>query len=361
MTGTVTSTLDENHIRSLALDPSVHEIVIPAGGVSLTQPILGRDNLTIRGQGPGYTWLTVAANFLYHDQNNAAIHAQNCTQFNVMDMSINCSKLGHGGLRLNAITHKTCNDFDVQRVAVENVSGYGFWPVGIGDGQYRTRNARYLDIQSKNANVHFEPMRADDILLDGLTYGDGDGDIACEAAVHPLVFGRNHIYRRIIGLGSNPAFNIVCHGGEFDGILIENSSCVSSRGASVIVSAQGNPIKNVVINDSQFNATNNSGTDIEGGEYVVSRTKFKAARQTPGPLCCLVIGAEAKMICNDVTLVARISGEGNHGYAIVNQNTTEILHFNGGELRTVATNGAYGHATGSALLAISPSTLIRAL
>lgn len=358
------SGLTESSIRALVDNPAVDEIVIPAGVVVLSQPIVGRSHLTIRGSGRDSTFLVAGPNFTYASPTNAVIAGVGTTGFNVSDLSIDGNKVGWSpvtgyGVRLCGIVHRNSKDYYVERVSTLNTSGYAYFGVGTANNATQTNlmteHGRYRDIRSTNANVHLEMMKCNDILVDGLTYSAGDGDMPCEAAVHPLLFGKRHTYRRVHGVGGNPGFNIVASGGSFDNIVIEDAYCIAStRSVALTVSAQGNKINNVRVSNSHFEAQNGNGTDIEGGQFRVSSTSFIGSRPS-NPVIGLVIGAECDMRCVNTLAEARSFAPGQASYGVVNQNATRHLYFDG-ELRAVAKAGSYPYATGSSKLTLSPTT-----
>lgn len=357
------TTLNEVDIRAAMANPRVSEVIMPAGVVVLTTPLVGRSDLTLRGSGRNATTLKLAPNFTFPVQGNAAIQATNTARFGVTDLAIDGGKLGWNaalnqyGIRICGVAHRNSGDYDVARVATKDISGYAFWAVGTGTGTKMTRNGRYNRIRAINSNVHFEAMRAEDILVDGLFYGPGDGDMPCEAAVHPVLFGRRHTYRGVQGTGGNPGFSIVASGGTFHDIVIEDAHCVATtRAAAFVMSAQGNLIDGVAIRDSYFEAQNGHGTDIEGGVFEVKGVTFIGAHPT-APAAGLVIGGECKMRCLATIAEGRSVSPDQWSYGAINQNHTENLHFDG-ELRAVASGGAYGSATGSQRIITSATTLM---
>lgn len=364
MGAAVLSGMSEASIQALISDLSIDEIVIPAGVVVLSQPIVGRSHLTIRGSGRDSTFLVAGPSFTYASPTNALIAGIGTTGFNVTDLSLDGNKIGWSpttgyGVRLCGIVHRNSKDYYVERVSTLNTSGYAYFGVGTANNATQTHlmteHGRYRDIRSTNANVHLEMMKCNDILVDGLTYSAGDGDMPCEAGVHPLLFGKRHTYRRVHGSGGNPGFNIVASNGDFEGIVIDDANVTATtRGVALTVSAQGNKIKDVRMINSRFEAQNGNGTDIEGGHFRVSNSSFIGSRPS-NPVIGLVIGGECDMRCVNTLAEGRSFAPGQWSYGVVNQNATRHLFFDG-ELRAIAQPGAYASATGSSKLTLTATT-----
>lgn len=136
--------------------------------------------------------------------NGGICSAIGAKRLRILNLAVDMRKVGLAALlagdqtkRLNAVKIMQADGFLVENVDASDFSGYGGYSQGsFGATPVYCRNGVWRNFRTKNGNVHIEQTCGEDIDVDGFYCSDGDGDIPCEAYLHPLEASRRIRIRR---------------------------------------------------------------------------------------------------------------------------------------------------------------------
>jgi hypothetical protein len=355
---------------AIALSTNV-EIVLPKGVIQVNEPILGASYKTLRGAGAGLTVLKAKNTFTFDATNNAIIFANNCDGFNVKDLTVDASKVygfnivsGLTDLRLNGIRHTNCRDYLVREVRAYNATGYSFWPVGTANNDTQlslmTQRGTYENCWSYNANVHFEPLRCNDMLFDNCHGRAGDGDISCEAGFHPYVFGKRIRFTNCTFESGGAAILAVPSGGFLLQASFENCDFTSTNVPALRGDSQGNPMDISIVN-CRLKSLADHGSDLGGGgggfSFYAANSKFSGSGAGIS-VAGILAGGEIEMNFVNCLCHGHCTNPVGQSNGMIITNATKRVRFDG-ELRATAANGAIPVANGAAnFIVMSRTTLL---
>ncbi|WP_156359789.1 hypothetical protein [Sphingomonas sp. Leaf28] len=240
-------------INAALADPTFSGVVLPALDLVLDHAIIIPSGKFLVGAGIGATRLIRTDNISSSDYFDKALirSAQSATGIRVSDLTLVSPKVGD---KVQGVWMYGAKDFCVERVATYNC-GYAFWA-----HEYAERGV-FRDIQSFNANVHFETTQAYGILFENTVSGDGDGDnpLGVEAVWHCLLASRDITFRHGRHTGGGIAFLIIANdtnsdpkGGLIDNIRFEDCQSVNTDGKLGMQIANFNnlPVGRVALVDS---------------------------------------------------------------------------------------------------------------
>lgn len=344
----------------------VSDVMLPPGVIELNQPVQIPANRRLVGSGRTRTTLKAKSTFTYTGGvNNAVVMSDTKAGACVSDLTVDVSKVGWTlalgfGVRVNGIWHKNSTDYFVERVTIRNASGYACWPSGTANGPtqdaLQTKRGVYRDIQSYNSNVHFEIMRTQDITLDGLIYGDGDGDIPCEAAVHPIVFNTRTTIRNVKGRGKGIGLNTVTSGsivGASNEVDISSCKFTSTNSFGGYIEGQDKPTS-ITATTCKFISEATDGFQAGGNQTVINgdNNEYRGSSSI-GPAGGFVVGGGVTGRSVNSLAQGSSSFSGASGYGA---SSDQVYYFDG-TTRGIGTNGASASAMGSPFVICSPTTV----
>lgn len=103
----------------------------------------------------------------------------------------------------------------VWHVRVKNITGYGFWANGTSSA---TSSGSFYDCTATNCNVHFETNHARDVLFKRCEAFDGDNDITCAEAFHPLNNSSNITFENCSYTGDAAPVSVIANTADQTGI-----------------------------------------------------------------------------------------------------------------------------------------------
>lgn len=273
-------------INAALADPSVGTVILEPGLFLLHSPIVIPSGKTLLGSGRGETLIRAAADFsIVSPSHNAVIlsddYASNIT---LSDLTIDAAKIFVDGLRLNGVFMRYATEFLVARIDVENATGYANYAAG-DLGSYQAGNldavqasGRYEDVNTFNAQIHFEQIFANGITLFNVHARDGDGDISTEAYFHPIIGSENITYEQSSAYGSGfLGFSLI------SGYLPLNNIRIIDTQVEIIGPSQGSalialgalPVNGLYIEDSSFIAHNYIAFRIGGVTGTAANSYFQ--------------------------------------------------------------------------------------
>lgn len=239
-------------INAALADPIIQVVILPPGDIRVDHAIIVPSGKWLRGAGMGVTRLIRTDNIATSDYSDKTVivSASAATGVHVSDLTVVSPKVND---KVQGVWMLGATGFLVERVSAYNC-GYAFWAHELAsDGVFR-------DIQSFNANVHFETTQASAITFDGLRWGDGDGDnpLGVEAVHHCLYESKNITFKNSRGSGSGQPFLVVANdGGLIDTIRFVRCDAVNTDGRIPILLSRlnGTGIGNVLMDDCNISAT----------------------------------------------------------------------------------------------------------
>lgn len=216
-------------INAALNDPLCGGVYLPAGNIRIDKTILIPTGKFLRGAGRGVTVITRTNSDNDPDGRQAAlIQSDNSQGVHVSDLTLVAPKTAN---KVTGVYMRTATHFVVEGVACYN-TGYSFF------AQEQSRYGIFRDIQSFNANVHFETTAASDILFENMLAGDGDGDnpLGCEAVWHTLFGSKRITFRHGRHTGKGVPFLVYADSGTgdagfMDDILFDDCKSAQTTGA----------------------------------------------------------------------------------------------------------------------------------
>lgn len=220
-------------INAALSDPLVSGVLLPAGNIRLDHAIVVPSGKFLRGAGVDATILTRTNNLAGAAFEDKAIvrFATGAVAASVSDFTAIAPKTNVKVQAAWMINNRFCL---VERVKAVNM-GYAFF------AQEGSQFCTFRDIQSFNANVHFETTAASDILFENTYARDGDGDnpLGFEGVWHTLFGSKRVTFRNGDHIGKGTPFLVVADSGAGDAGLIddirfENCRSVCTTGVNSI-------------------------------------------------------------------------------------------------------------------------------
>lgn len=218
-------------VNAALADANVSGVMIGAGAVNIARAIVVPSGKFLKGAGRGATTLTRIDNIAGAEFLDRALtrFAQGAIGGYISDMTLIAPKTGIKVQAVWMITNKYCV---AERLICYNM-GYAYF------AQEASQYCVFRDVQSYNANVHFETTAASDILFEYMVSGDGDGDnpLGCEAVWHTLFGSKRITFRHGRHKGKGQSFLVVADSGAgdagfIDEILFEDCLTVGGSGGS---------------------------------------------------------------------------------------------------------------------------------
>jgi hypothetical protein len=253
-------------INAILNTTGVAGVILPAGDIRLDHAIVVPSGKFVRGAGIDVTRLIRTNNLDAAEFSDKAIvrFATGAAGCYAADYTGIAPKTSHKVQCVWMFTNKHCL---AERIKAVNM-GYAFF------AQEFSQFCAFRDIQSFNANVHFETTAAYDILFENTYARDGDGDnpLGFEGVWHTLFGSKRITFRNGDHVGKGTPFLVVADSGSGDAGFVDDIRFENCR--SVCTTAVN------AIQVSKINASASVG----------KITMFNCALVAPGLACNLEQG-----------------------------------------------------------------------
>jgi Ca2+-binding RTX toxin-like protein len=334
-------------INAALADPDVSTVVLEAGLFLIDSPIFVPSNKTLMGSGREDTIVRASQDFTVPNaqQNALIVSEEHSANITLSDFMVDASKITPSGLRLNGVLMRFTEDFLIERVDVENATGYAHYAVGNLGALLETGwvhgepvSGHYEDIRTYNSQVHFEQYWADGITLVNVHARDGDGDISTEAYFHPIVGSRNISYEQVSAVGDGfLGFSLISSVLPLENISIIDSyvEITDPSEGSALISLGGLPVSGLFVENSSFIAYNYIAFRIGGVTGTATNSYFQ------GGVFAMEVttagdGTPSQFIVTDSDALGVRDATSGFGVAGVHSDQASYLTWNGGTIEARA-------------------------
>jgi Ca2+-binding RTX toxin-like protein len=334
-------------INAALADPDVSTVILEAGLFLIDSPIFVPSNKTLMGSGREDTVIRASQDFTVPNaqQNALIVSEEHSANITLSDFMVDAAKIFASGLRLNGVLMRFTENFLIERVDVENATGYAHYAVGNLGALLETGwvhgepvSGRYEDIRTANSQVHFEQYWADGITLFNVHASDGDGDISTEAYFHPIVGSRNITYEQATAVGGGfLGFSLISSVLPLENISIIDSyvEITDPSQGSALISLGGLPVNGLFVENSSFIAHNYIAFRIGGVTGTATNSYFQ------GGVFAMEVttagdGTPSQFVVTDSDALGVRDATSGFGVAGVHSDQASYLSWNGGTIEARA-------------------------
>lgn len=197
---------DAPAINAALADPTVDVLQLTGGVHAAGSAVIIPTGKSLFGSGRLRTTIKALPTFdRLVSINGVVATEEQAHAISVADLLIDGSKVGNTGFdadRIQGLMVLQSQRFSVRRVDILDVSGYGHFCRGIpGDPNAIPASGVYDDCVVAGAQICYEQMACDGVVINNCRALPGDGDISRTNHAHCVAGSRNITYRDFIGRG----------------------------------------------------------------------------------------------------------------------------------------------------------------